>query len=114
MPDTTDPTHATALELKRKTFIGLSASAVAAMPVATALAAGEDYGKPHPPIVSERDPAISVQRVTLTSPDQPIPAYAAYPKHATPTTPGVVVVHAIWGVDAQIRDVVRRLAKAGY
>jgi carboxymethylenebutenolidase len=114
MPDTTDPINATALELKRKTFIGLSAGAVAAAPMASVLAAGEDYGKPHAPIVSERDPAISVQHVTLARPDQAIPAYAAYPRHATATTPGVVVVQHIWGVDANIRDVVRRLAKAGY
>jgi carboxymethylenebutenolidase len=114
MPDTTDPVNATALELKRKAFIGLSAGAVAAAPLTAALAAGGDYGKPHPPIVSERDPAISVQNVTLVRPDQPIPAYAAYPKHATAKTPGVVVVQHIWGVDANIRDIVRRLAKAGY
>jgi carboxymethylenebutenolidase len=115
MPDTIDPRNATALELKRKTFIGLTAGAAAAVaPVATALGAGEDYGKPHPPIVSERDPAISVQRVTLARPDQSIPAYAAVPRKATAATAGVVVVQHIWGVDEQIRDTVRRLAKAGY
>lgn len=113
MPDTTDPTNATALELKRKTFIGLSAGAAAVAPLA-ALADQQDYGKPHAPIVSDRDPAISAQQVMLARPDQPIPAYAAYPRHATAVTPGVVVVQAIWGVDAQLRDVVRRLAKAGY
>jgi carboxymethylenebutenolidase len=114
MADTTDPINATALELKRKAFIGLSAGAAATGVAAAALATGEDYGKPHPPIVSERDPAISVQHVMLARPDQPIPAYAAYPKHATATTPGVVVVQHVWGVDATIRDTVRRLAKAGY
>ena len=36
------------------------------------------------------------------------------PKDAGPRTPGVVLVMAIWGVDAQLRDTVRRLAKAGF
>jgi carboxymethylenebutenolidase len=40
--------------------------------------------------------------------------YQASPKHASPSAPGVVVVQAIWGIDAQLRDVVRRFAKAGY
>jgi len=114
MPDTTDPVNATALELKRSAFIGVSAGAAAAAAPIAALGAEEDYGKPHPPIVSERDPAISVQRVTLARPDQRISAYAAVPKGATVKTPGVVVVSHVWGIDATIRDVVRRLAKAGF
>jgi carboxymethylenebutenolidase len=36
------------------------------------------------------------------------------PKNVTPTTPGIVQVIAIWGIDAQLRDVIRRYAKAGY
>jgi carboxymethylenebutenolidase len=36
------------------------------------------------------------------------------PRTIVPGTPGVVVVQQIWGVDAQLRDVVRRFAKAGY
>jgi len=115
MTDQLDPIHSTALDLNRKAFIGMSAGAIAATStIAAALAAGEDLGKPHPPIVSERDPAIRTQHVMLARPDQPISAYAAYPKNATGTTPGVVVCQAIWGVDAQIRDTVRRLAKEGY
>lgn len=115
MTDQIDPVASTALDLNRKAFIGLSAGAAAAgSTIAAALAAGEDFGKPHPPIISERDPAITVEHVTLPRPDQPIQAYAAYPKHATAATPGVVVCQHIWGVDAQIRDTVRRLAKEGY
>jgi carboxymethylenebutenolidase len=110
-----DPVTSTKPEFNRRAFIGLSAGAAAASStVATAFAAGEDFGKPHPPIVPENDPAIKIERVTLARPDQPIPGYAAYPTNATTTTPGVVVCQHIWGVDAQIRDTVRRLAKAGY
>lgn len=74
-------------------------------------AAQADFGKPHPPIVPEDDPAITVVRPQLSA---GIPAYAAMPKNVTPATPGIVQVLAIWGIDAQLRDVVRRYAKAGY
>ncbi len=115
MNDQIDPVTSTASDLNRKAFIGLSAGAAAAgTSIATALAADETLGQPHPPIVSERDPSINTARVMLSRPDQPIPAYAAYPKNATPATPGVVICQAIWGVDAQLRDTARRLAKAGY
>ena len=43
-----------------------------------------------------------------------VAAYAAAPKGTTSATPGVVVVQHVWGVDATIRDGVRRLAKAGF
>ena len=115
MPDVNDPVHSSAPELNRKAFVGLTASVTAlGASAAATLAAGEDYGKPHPPIVSERDKAISVQHVMLARPDQSVPAYAAVPRSATATTPGVVVCQHIWGVDANIRDIVRRLAKEGY
>jgi carboxymethylenebutenolidase len=119
MSDSTDPTASTASDLNRKAFVGLTlgASALgvsAAFGGSAALGAGEDFGKPHPPIVSERDRDISVQHVMLSRPDQPLPAYAAFPRSATATTSGVVVCMHIWGVDANIRDVVRRLAKAGF
>ncbi|MBV8172223.1 MAG: dienelactone hydrolase family protein [Candidatus Eremiobacteraeota bacterium] len=96
----------------------MSASAAAASAAtaggAAAALAGETLGQPHAPFVSEHDPAIKVERVMLPRPDQPISAYAAYPKNVTQTTPGVVVCQHAWGVDAQIRDTVRRLAKEGY
>ncbi len=82
--------------------------------IARALADGTDFGKPHPPIVAEDDPAISTARPQITYGSRTIDAYYAAPKDAGPRTPGVVVVQAIWGVDAQLRDVVRRFAKEGY
>ena len=112
MPDQIDPAHSTALDLNRRAFIGLSATAAAAP--ATVLADSSAFGKPHAPIVSERDSAIVTENVMLLLPDAKIPAYAAYPKHTSIQTPGVVVTQAIWGVDTHIRDVARRVAKAGY
>jgi carboxymethylenebutenolidase len=114
MSDTIDPIHSTALDLNRKAFIGLSAGVAAATSaIATALADDGGFGKPHPPIVPDDDPALITGRFMLPSPSS-IPAYAAYPRNATGRTPGVVVTQAIWGVDANIRDIVRRLAKQGY
>ena len=116
MPDLTDPLHATAAELSRRGFVAIGSGAAATLAAsATAAAQSEAFGKPHPPIVAEDDPAIVVARPPLTpSAGSPIWGYAASPRRATRTTPGVVVVQAIWGIDAQLRDVVRRYAKAGY
>ncbi|MBV9148872.1 MAG: dienelactone hydrolase family protein [Candidatus Eremiobacteraeota bacterium] len=108
-----DPVHSTAAELSRTAFVGLSAAAVAGA-ASTAVLAQPELGKPHPPLVAEDDPAITAATVTLTRPDGDISAYAATPKDASASTPGVVVVLHIWGVDANIRDIVRRFAKAGY
>ena len=72
------------------------------------------FGKPHPPIVAEDDPEIKQEWLKLHPPGGPIDAYAAWPANATKTTPGLVVVQHIWGVDQSMRDVVRRYAKQGY
>lgn len=106
-----DPTRATSDAFNRRTFVGLAAASAAASAVALA---GDTLGKPHPPLVAEDDPSIVIDRPTFKQADGTIGAYAARPKNATTATPGVVVVMHIWGVDAQIRDVVRRLATAGY
>jgi carboxymethylenebutenolidase len=64
--------------------------------------------------VPEDDPDITVERPQLPCAEGAIASYAAYPRLNSVRTPGVVVAMHIWGVDAQIRDVVRRFAKAGY
>ncbi|MBV8600143.1 MAG: dienelactone hydrolase family protein [Candidatus Eremiobacteraeota bacterium] len=115
MTDVFDPGKQTRAELNRRVFVGASAGAAAAGgSIAAALAQTNAYGKFHPPIVPENDPSLTASRVMLERPGGAIPAYTAVPKNATKTTPGVVVVQHIWGVDAQIRDVVRRLAKEGF
>ncbi len=99
----------------RRMFVGMTAGVAAAVPSAISIAlAQSDLGKPHDAIVSESDPAIVVSRPMLVRPDTTIDAYAAMPKKITATTPCVVVTQHIWGVDAQIRDTVRRYAKEGY
>lgn len=109
-----DPTQSTDPRVRRATFVGATAAAAAGTAVLGTAFAQSDLGQSHPPIVAENDPAIVVEHVELQTPDGAIPAYAAAPKGATATTPCVVVVMAIWGVDVSIRDVVRRFAKAGF
>jgi carboxymethylenebutenolidase len=115
MSDTIDPTRATSPSFNRRVFVGLSAaSAAAGATGATALAQRAELGRPHPPLVAEDDPALDIARPELSHADRTLGAYLAAPKGAAPATPAVVVVQAIWGVDAQLRDTVRRLATAGY
>jgi len=103
--------QATSERLNRRVFVGIAAAGLAA-PAATL--AEQELTKPQPPLVSEDDPAISVEHVKLNLADATVPAYAAFPKGATAATPSVVVIMHVWGVDSSIRDVVRRLAKAGF
>jgi len=112
-----DPSRSTSEGFSRRVFVGIS-GATAALAAAAPVLAEDALGQPHPGLVAEDDPALSVERPVLSSqrPDGPfkLDAYAAAPRGAGPRTPGVVVVMAVWGVDAQLRDTVRRLAKAGY
>jgi carboxymethylenebutenolidase len=115
MPEITDPSNATGLALNRRAFVGLSASATTlASSISAALAQGEGFGRPHPPIVPENDPALAVARPQITYGTRTIGSYYAAPQGAGRTTPGVVVVQSGWGLDAQLRDTVRRFAKEGY
>jgi carboxymethylenebutenolidase len=109
----TDPTAATSLALNRGAFVGITAAAGSGIATASIASAQTVLGQPHPPLVAEGDPAISTDRVELRRPDVVVPAYAAWPVGAKFNVPSVVVIMHIWGVDTSIRDVVRRLAKAG-
>jgi len=113
-----DPTTPASPAFNRRAFAKLSAgiAAAAATPAAAVAqsAAPSGFGAPHAPIVPEDDPAIATGKPQIHYGSRTIDSYIASPKNAGPTTPGIVVVQAIWGIDAQLRDVVRRLAKAGY
>ncbi len=73
---------------------------------ATLLGAGPPagLGAPHAPFVAESDARIVVERPAVQSAGRSLETYAAAPHNATATTPGVVVIQAIWG---------RRRAAAG-
>jgi carboxymethylenebutenolidase len=114
MNDATDPTRATSRDLRRSTFVGLGAGAAAfGASGAGGFAAGE-LGKPHPALVPELDPELWIDRPKITYGDRTLDGYAARPSDGAKVGGAIVVVAAIWGVDAQLRDTVRRLAKAGY
>jgi len=107
-----DPGKQTNPEFNRRVFVGIGAGAAAVgSTIAGVLAQGEGFGQPHPPIVPETDPTIRIEHPDFLA---GITAYAAIPKNATASTPGVVLVQHIWGVDATIRDDVRRFAKEGF
>jgi carboxymethylenebutenolidase len=112
----TNPLAATSEDVSRRGFVTLGAGAAFVIGnAAAAQSQTEGYGKTHPPIVAEDDPAIIVSRPKLQpKAGSPIGSYAATPRTVTRLTPGVVVIQHIWGVDTSIRDVVRRLAKGGY
>ncbi len=111
-----DPQAATKDEVSRRGFVSLGTVAALTLAATTAASAqNAGFGQPHPPLVREDDPAIVVSRPRLMpSAGGAIGAYAATPRTVMHATPAVVVIQQIWGVDVQIRDVVRRLAKAGY
>jgi carboxymethylenebutenolidase len=112
----TDPTRSTSSDLNRRAFVGITAAATAGIAGGAAASAQTQgaLGEPHPPLVPENHPAIAVERVALRRPDGTVPSYAAWPVRALPNVGSVVVIQHIWGVDESIRDVVRRLAAAGY
>ena len=107
-----DPTQPASERLSRRLFVGISGAVTVA--ASAPVLAQEPLGQPHPPLAPENDPAIVVERVELKRPDAIVTAYAAWPIAAATETPSVVVVMHVWGVDTSIRDVVRRLAKAGF
>jgi carboxymethylenebutenolidase len=63
--------------------------------------------------VAEDDPDVTATNVTFPGPEGDVLAY-----YAEPTAPGsragVIVIHEIFGLSDHIRDVARRVAKAGY
>ena len=89
------PTDATSNELSRAAFISIAGATVISG------ATQPELGKPHPPLVSDDDPAIVIRHMMLQSAGATIDAFAAAPIH-------------IWGVDISMRDVAKRLAKHGY
>ncbi|HZX68221.1 MAG TPA: dienelactone hydrolase family protein [Candidatus Elarobacter sp.] len=115
-PSLNDPQNSTKPEVSRRAFVSLGAGAAFVIGnAASATAQADGFGKVHPPIVAEDDPAIVVSRPKLQpKAGTPIGSYAATPRSMTRTTPGVVVIQHVWGVDTSIRDCVRRLAKAGF
>lgn len=115
--DEIDPTQAASERFNRRTFVAVSAAATTvAGSTPLALAQQPALGQPHAPLVPEGSPLVIGEYVHLQRPDVALPAYAAGPTGLQPSSgrPSVVVIMHVWGVDTSIRDVVRRLALAGF
>jgi carboxymethylenebutenolidase len=87
-------------------------AAAAAAPTAAATAQPAAGAAKSPLSVPADDPDVTGTEVTFQG-DTEIKGYLARPK-ADGTYPGVVVIHENRGLTDHIRDVARRLAKAGY
>ncbi len=100
--------------MNRREFAGLAAGAATTAALPVHAPAQGTLGAPHAPFVAEDDPAITIEHAQLRRPDGIVNAYAAFPKVVRANTPGIVIAMHIWGVDDQLRDTVRRFAKAGF
>lgn len=64
--------------------------------------------------VAENDPDIEARDVTYSGLDSNLYGYLAMPRGLRDQQPGVIVIHENRGLVEHIRDVTRRVAKAGY
>ena len=64
--------------------------------------------------VAPDDPAIDARDVTFPGPASSLYGYLAMPKSMKDNQPGVIVVHENRGLTDYIKDVTRRVAKAGF
>jgi carboxymethylenebutenolidase len=118
VPPTTapEPTAAPAEPTAAPTAAAAAEPTAAAQPTAAAptaaAGAAPAAGAASPLSVAADDPDVTASDVTYQS-DTEIKAYLARPK-AEGTYPGVIVIHENRGLTDHIRDVARRLAKAGY
>lgn len=53
------------------------------------------------------------KKITINQDDISIGAYLAIPK-ISKKTPGVIIIHEVWGLNNQIEEVAKRFAKEGY
>jgi carboxymethylenebutenolidase len=112
-PEPTTAAPATAAPAAAATQPAATQAAPAAEPTAAATAAAQPAaGTGSPLAVAADDPAVTASDVSFQS-DTAVAGYLARPK-ADGTYPGVVVIHENRGLTDHIRDVARRLAKAGY
>jgi carboxymethylenebutenolidase len=91
------------MRLSRRTFVGGTLAggfALAVLPVSARTIITDSVG-------------LTAGEVKIPVPDGQIPAYRAMPANGGPI-PTLLVVHEVFGVHEHIKDICRRLAKAGY
>jgi carboxymethylenebutenolidase len=100
--------------INRREFIRLGAVIAGGIAGATALVASIVPTTSHAAQVDPNDSALTSSEIKYASTDgTSVGAYVTRPK-GDGTRPAVVVVHGWDGINDHIRDVARRLAKAGY
>jgi carboxymethylenebutenolidase len=87
--------------------IAPTSSAAAPTTVAAAVKPGASLS------VAADDPALTASDITFVGPAGQLLGYLAKPNTPLSGTPGVLVIHEIFGLTEHIKDVTRRLAKAG-
>jgi carboxymethylenebutenolidase len=92
-----------------------SAAAAVAILEETGLAQTVTASCPAGVQVAENDPAVIAQMLTIHGEGGPLYVYQALPAdYASKRTPAVLVVHENRGLNEHIKDVTRRVAKAGF
>ena len=59
-------------------------------------------------------PIVTEEVVYATLDGKPVKGYLARPEKAGPDTPGIIVIHEWWGLNDNIREMTRKLAREGY
>jgi carboxymethylenebutenolidase len=108
----TTTTAATTTATATTTVAATTAPATTTAAPTTTSAATTAAAQDKPLVVAANDPAVDANDVSYQS-DTSITAYLARPK-AAGSYPGIIVIHENKGLTDHIKDVARRVAKAGY
>lgn len=101
--------------ISRLTRLTGSAAAALAAVESAGLAEAQTTGCPAGVQVAENDPAILSQLLTIHGEGGPLFVYQSLPRdYAVAPRPAVLVIHENRGLNEHIKDVTRRVAKAGF
>lgn len=94
--------------------LSTGATIVPGLAAANAALQAKEAAKQGTPGQALGDANVVREEVTYPSGPDQVKATLLRPKNLTGTTPGVIVIHEIFGLTDHIRDVAARLAQAGY
>lgn len=100
--------------LSREVFMKRLAKITGSMASALTILPLLEVNYAHATTVSEDDPDLIIEDVTYPSDNVTMKAYFAKPKAFSGKLGAVIVIHENRGLNPHIRDVARRVAKAGY
>ncbi len=99
--------------LDRREFLKRLALYCGSMAAAAALLPSIEKNYAQAEIVPKDDPRLNMAHIQYTGATGGVRAYMARPK-GDAKQPGMVVIHEIWGLNAHIEDVTRRIALEGF